>query len=363
MDFDSIPPGVDFREQIKQTIERANLVIAVIGPDWLGERSGSRRIDDPADFVRLEIAYALNRGIPVIPVLVDDAPMPKADRLPPDIEALAFRNALPLDSGIDFHSHTDRLIVGIRGALSGAPPRGQTNVPVQWEPAASWPDRRRTIAIWSGSILVSALAIFALWRFIASGSAERTERERTIKNDNALAATATPYFGPSTSPPPITPAPAPIETPILRETPASESSITPRPTESAASAVSPTAVPLKASPTQSPSNILVGTWEGDVFMLNYPTARRRSFIYTLRLVINPQGEVARSIIKDNAGNTQSGRFQKWNKSGPRALSLPAGDTTFSITGSEDGKTATYKEDYKKNATNPGENRGTFHKKD
>jgi TIR domain len=60
MDFDSIPPGVDFRERIKETIERSDLVIALIGPQWLGEQSdGSRRIDDPSDFVRLEIEYAL----------------------------------------------------------------------------------------------------------------------------------------------------------------------------------------------------------------------------------------------------------------------------------------------------------------
>src|ERR1017187_2868909 len=114
MDFDSIPPGVDFREQIKQTIERSNLVIAVIGPHWLGEQSdSSRRIDDPTDFVRLEIEYALKSGIPVIPLLVNNTLMPKPQKLPPEIEALAFRNALPLDTGIDFHNHADRLISGI----------------------------------------------------------------------------------------------------------------------------------------------------------------------------------------------------------------------------------------------------------
>ena len=80
MDFDSIPPGMDFREQIKQMIERSNLVIAIIGPHWLGEQpDASRRIDNPADFVRLEIAYALERGIPVIPVLVNNTPPPWRD--------------------------------------------------------------------------------------------------------------------------------------------------------------------------------------------------------------------------------------------------------------------------------------------
>jgi hypothetical protein len=114
MDFDSIPPGVDFREQIKKTIERSTLVIALIGPHWLGERAdGLRRIDDPADFVRLEIEYALERGISVIPLLINNTPMPDAQKLPVNIQGLAFRNALPLDSGLDFHPHADRLIRAI----------------------------------------------------------------------------------------------------------------------------------------------------------------------------------------------------------------------------------------------------------
>src|SRR5436309_4568542 len=102
MDIDSIRPGVDFREQITKTISQADAVIAVIGRRWLGEQpDGSRRIDDPNDFVRLEIASALKYSIPVIPVLVDDAPMPKQGKLPADLEPLVYRQALPLDSGLD----------------------------------------------------------------------------------------------------------------------------------------------------------------------------------------------------------------------------------------------------------------------
>src|SRR5882757_8423556 len=115
MDFDSIPPGMDFREQI---IEKSNLVIAIIGPHWLGEQpDASRRIDNPADFVRLEIAYALKRGIPIIPVLVNNTLMPPPEKLPQEIKGLAFRNALMLDTGIDFHHHADRLMTGIGKAM------------------------------------------------------------------------------------------------------------------------------------------------------------------------------------------------------------------------------------------------------
>src|ERR1700756_1946345 len=77
MDFDSIPPGTDFRQQIKQTIEHSSVVIAIIGPNWLGARAhNSRRIDDPTDFVGLEIGYALEGGIPIIPLLLNNTKMP-----------------------------------------------------------------------------------------------------------------------------------------------------------------------------------------------------------------------------------------------------------------------------------------------
>src|SRR5438034_3292497 len=124
MDFDSIPYGVDFRDHIAQTLERAEIVIAVIGPGWLGPRMGesTRRIDDATDFVRLEIGGALRRGIPVIPVLVDKTVMPVEDTLPDDLKPLVFRNALMLDSGIDFHHHADRLITGIRRLLKNIQP-------------------------------------------------------------------------------------------------------------------------------------------------------------------------------------------------------------------------------------------------
>jgi len=118
MDFDSIPYGIDFRTHIKQSLQKAQLLVAVIGPRWAGsnEKTG-RRIDEPGDFVRLEISEALKRGIPVIPLLVSNTPMPSAESLPADIAALAFRNGIALDGGIDFHHHADRLIAGIRKVI------------------------------------------------------------------------------------------------------------------------------------------------------------------------------------------------------------------------------------------------------
>jgi hypothetical protein len=149
MDFDSIPPGADFRERIRQTIERSDVVIAVIGPHWLGEESdGFRRIDDPTDFVRLEIEYALRGNIPVIPVLINNTVMPKPDKLPTQIEPLAFRNALPLDSGLDFHNHADRLINGLSKITASSQ-----------RPFGTVPTLRSSRNLLAGVVIVSVTAV------------------------------------------------------------------------------------------------------------------------------------------------------------------------------------------------------------
>ena len=90
MDFDSIRAGLDFRTQIKQTIDQSNVVIALIGPKWVGvDPDLKRRIDDPNDFVRLEISHALERDIPIIPVLVNNSPLPKPESLPEGLRQAA----------------------------------------------------------------------------------------------------------------------------------------------------------------------------------------------------------------------------------------------------------------------------------
>jgi len=96
-DLDSMEPGADFVEIIEETIARCDALIAVIGRDWLAPaRDGSRRLDDPEDWVRLEIANALARRIRVVPVLVEGASMPSAAELPEDLQALARRHAVEL---------------------------------------------------------------------------------------------------------------------------------------------------------------------------------------------------------------------------------------------------------------------------
>jgi uncharacterized membrane protein HdeD (DUF308 family) len=111
MDIDSIPYGLDFRKHIKETLKRCDVMLAVIGPGWAAlSNDGQSRLVDEADWVRIEIETALAKDIPVIPVLLNGAPMPKVRDLPETMQDLAFRQAAPLDLGRDFHAHMDRLI-------------------------------------------------------------------------------------------------------------------------------------------------------------------------------------------------------------------------------------------------------------
>lgn len=98
MDVDSIALGRDFRQILQERLGSSDLMLALIGPDWLDIRdaSGNRRLESAADFVRQEIAAALRRNIPVTPVLVRGAQMPAPERLPDDLKDLAYRNGFEL---------------------------------------------------------------------------------------------------------------------------------------------------------------------------------------------------------------------------------------------------------------------------
>ena len=98
MDVSDINPGVDFRKAIDDNVASCGVLLAVIGPEWsaIKNSTGTRRLDDPNDFVRLEIASALARNVAVIPVLVHDAKMPRPEDLPDNLKNLAFRNSVEI---------------------------------------------------------------------------------------------------------------------------------------------------------------------------------------------------------------------------------------------------------------------------
>ena len=117
--MDSIPLGVDFRKHLQDSVSQCTVLLAVIGQHWLEARSeaGKRSLDDPRDYLRIEVETALQRDIPVIPILVQGASMPREEDLPASLQALAFRNAVSVRPDPDFRADMDRLINGIQQHL------------------------------------------------------------------------------------------------------------------------------------------------------------------------------------------------------------------------------------------------------
>ncbi len=90
LDVDNIDLGVDWFDALNERVGACDALVAVIGRNWFGaDKDNRRRIDDPDDFVRIEIEAALKRGVRVIPVLVDGASMPKRDDLPANLRGFA----------------------------------------------------------------------------------------------------------------------------------------------------------------------------------------------------------------------------------------------------------------------------------
>ncbi len=118
MDIENIPFGSDFRTHIREALLQSDVLIAVVGPDWLGRGNGGpSRISNETDPVRIEIETALQGRIPLIPVLVNNAGMPEAADLPDSLKDFAFLNAADVDTGRDFHQHMERLIQALDGFI------------------------------------------------------------------------------------------------------------------------------------------------------------------------------------------------------------------------------------------------------
>ena len=110
LDIDTIDPGTDFVRVLHKSLQETAAVLVVIGPRWTSARAanGTRRLDDANDFVRLEVETSLARNIPVVPVLVQGATMPRAEELPGPLASLANRQAASLDHA-EFHDDAERL--------------------------------------------------------------------------------------------------------------------------------------------------------------------------------------------------------------------------------------------------------------
>lgn len=118
-DIDSIPLGVNFKKYIDEQVSECDIFLAVIGEKWLSvtDAGDHPRIQQPGDFVRLEIESALQREIPVIPLLVGNVVIPSADKLPKSLRELSFRHGIRIRPKPTFDSDVGRLISGIEKHL------------------------------------------------------------------------------------------------------------------------------------------------------------------------------------------------------------------------------------------------------
>ncbi len=111
-DLDSIPLGTNFKDYLENVVRGCVVELVMIGKDWLEAKDDAarRRLDNPDDFVRVEIEAALRLDIPLIPVLIDGARMPGREALPPSLGELVYCNGANVRSDPDFHTDMERLI-------------------------------------------------------------------------------------------------------------------------------------------------------------------------------------------------------------------------------------------------------------
>jgi hypothetical protein len=141
MDIDKIEPGVDFTKAISNSLESCDIMLAVIGPRWLGinQETNSSRIKDPNDWVKTEISTALERDIRVVPVLVDGGQLPASEELPEDLQPLLLRQTYEI-SNKRWDYDTEQLINFL--IKSGVQPKKRLAEPVAsektWWKKNSW---------------------------------------------------------------------------------------------------------------------------------------------------------------------------------------------------------------------------------
>jgi hypothetical protein len=149
MDIDNIPAGVDFAGYLNSQVAMCDAFLAIIGPNWLNakDENGHRRLDNPDDFVSVEIAAALGRDIRVIPVTIDGARLPKADELPDPLKPLVRRQAVELRNA-HFYRDAQELTEKVRDAL---------------KIDRAWPNRWRITRGRVGALAVLAAVMLAGW--------------------------------------------------------------------------------------------------------------------------------------------------------------------------------------------------------
>ncbi len=179
MDIDTIDPGVDFAEVINREVTSCDVVIALIGRGWINatDAKGQRRLEDPDDFVRLELESALARDIVLIPACVQGAGIPSPHELPPSLAPLARRQGIELRD-VGWHDDVGRLIRRLQriaeGSVEGEQPQPPARQATDESTPRSWRSKRLLEAV---ALVVAALGIAVLVAVFAlrgSGGKGRT---------------------------------------------------------------------------------------------------------------------------------------------------------------------------------------------
>ena len=172
-DVDAIPYGWDFRKSLQDAVTQCDVLLAVIGPRWLGETdaAGRRRVDDPEDWVRIEIETALTRDIPVIPILVDGALFPRGEDLPPSLQGLVYRHGMPVRHDPDFHYDIGRLIKALRATVPGVSRPAPTKAVQEPGPKAVKADEpsHRPLTGHTREVLFGLPVRSGRWTFVLAG--------------------------------------------------------------------------------------------------------------------------------------------------------------------------------------------------
>jgi hypothetical protein len=219
MDVAGIDPGRDFRRVIEEQVASCGVLLALIGKAWLtlADDGGKRRLDDPNDFVRLETASALKRDIPVIPVLVQQAEMPRAEQLPEGLKDLAFRNSVELTHA-RWESDVELLIAALsryvdpsQAIATASAPAAASAAAVNRQPA--W------VIVPLATVALGGIGYIA-WDRFGPGKAETHETSPAAAPSVAAPAPAPTIAQPAVSPAASTPAPLPEPAVALQAAPA-----------------------------------------------------------------------------------------------------------------------------------------------
>jgi hypothetical protein len=184
VDVDSIPLGTDFVKAITGVLARCHAVLALIGHQWLTirDQTGVRRLDNPEDYVRLELETAFSVGVPVIPVYVGDAPPPTSEQLPAGLAALSLRNGIRLRSEPDFEHDTRLLVRRIRALLM----EHQGGVDSSAAKRARWGPKARA---WRAAVLIGLFVAPLVWMLLlAATDGIRNLKDAVLSPDGAYVA-------------------------------------------------------------------------------------------------------------------------------------------------------------------------------